>query len=185
MYPKTVEGLPEKGVLAESGLSPEAAAAVVGSGEQARRQWHRIYEREGGVVGSKRKEFLPEVLLELPEVGCLPGEGGPMYLVESGEPSSVVTAEEEVDALVGVEPEELSYDLDGENLRVAELGRRSTTSDTPSFDLVIHEAEDGHDEGANIHERKTSFYSRWIGAPPRVGRSSLWLKSSKETCTQG
>ncbi len=35
MHPKAVEGLPEKGVLAEGGFTPEAAAAV-GAGEQAR-----------------------------------------------------------------------------------------------------------------------------------------------------
>jgi hypothetical protein len=41
----------------------------------------------------------------------------PVHDVVCGVPS-----EEEVDALVGVEFHELSYDFDGENLRVGELG---------------------------------------------------------------
>ena len=34
-----------------------------------------------------------------------------MHLAEGGEPLRVVAAEEEVDVLVGVETEELAYDL--------------------------------------------------------------------------
>ena len=58
-------------------------------------------------MGCKRKELLPELFLELPEVGCPPSEGGAVYLAEGGEPLAVVTAEKEVDALVGVEPQDL------------------------------------------------------------------------------
>lgn len=76
VHPETVEGLPEKRVFAESGLSPETAAAV-GSGEKARRrQGERVHQGEGGVVGGVGQELLPEALLDLPEVGGLPGEGG-------------------------------------------------------------------------------------------------------------
>ena len=52
---------------------------------------------------SEREELLPEALLDLPEVGGLTGEGGAMNGAEGGEPVGVVPAEEEVDALVGVE----------------------------------------------------------------------------------
>ena len=45
-----------------------------------------------------------------------------MLPLEGGEPFAVVATEEEMDALVSVEAEELSYDLDGKNLRVGELG---------------------------------------------------------------
>jgi hypothetical protein len=44
-------------------------------------------------MGCKRKELLPELFLELPEVGCPPSEGGAVYLAEGGEPLAVVTAE--------------------------------------------------------------------------------------------
>src|SRR5215211_4256089 len=111
----------------------------------------------GGVVGGVGQELLPEALLDLPQIGGLPSEGGPMDLAERGEPSSVVPLEEEADALVGVEPEELSDDLDGQDLCVAELGGRPALADAPSLEPIVDEAEDGHDEGAKIHKKKTSF----------------------------
>jgi len=101
---------------------------------------------------------LPEALLGLSEVGRLPRESGPMHLAEGGEPSAVVTAKEEVDVLVGVEAEELPYDLDGEDLRVGELGGGSTASDAPPFEPVVDEAEDGYDEGAKIHEKTSVLF---------------------------
>jgi hypothetical protein len=104
-----------------------------------------------------------------------------MDFAQGREPlATLVMAEVAVDSLVGVDAEELAYDLDGEDLGVGELGCGSTASDAPSFELVIHEAEDGNDKAAKIHERKTSFYSRWIGAPPSVGRSSMLFKSSEK-----
>ena len=103
-----------------------------------------------------------------------------MDLVECGKPFSVMPREEEVDRLVGVETEELSYDLDGQYLRVEELRSRTALTDTPSFELIVDKAENGDDEGAKIHEQKTSFCSRWIGTPPRVRRSSFSFKSSKK-----
>jgi hypothetical protein len=179
MHPEAVEGLPEESVLTESGFSPEARAAV-GTSEQASRQGQGVADGKRRVVRSESEKLLPEALLDLPEVGGLPSEGGAVDLVEGREPLCVVPPEEEVDALVGVYAEELAYDLDGENFRVGELGLGSTASDAPPFELIIHEAEDRDDKGAKIHERKTSFCSRWIGAPPRVRRSSVWLKCSKK-----
>jgi hypothetical protein len=70
MHPEAVEGLPEQGVLTVSGFSPEARAAV-GTSEQARRQGHRVADGEASIVRSEREEFLPEKLLDLPEVGGL------------------------------------------------------------------------------------------------------------------
>jgi hypothetical protein len=101
MHPETVEGLLEEGVLAESGLSSKATAAV-GASEQARWQGHGVYEREGGVVRSQREQFLPNALLYLPEVCSLPAEGGAVDLSEGGEPFTVVSAEEQMDGLVSV-----------------------------------------------------------------------------------
>lgn len=101
VQPETIEGLPDEGVLAESGLPTEARAAV-GTSEQASWQGHRVADGEGGIMGSKGEKLLPEALLELPEVGRLAGKGRPMHLAEDGEPFSIVTTEEEVDRLVGV-----------------------------------------------------------------------------------
>ncbi len=123
-------------------------------------------------MGGEREELLPKALLDLPEVGRLPGEGGAVDLAEGREPFAVVAAEEEVDALVGVEAEELTDDLHGQHFGVGELGGGSAASGAPPLEVVVHEAEDGHDEGAKIHE-KTSFALRSVWSLPSVGRSSL------------
>ena len=179
MHPEAVESLPEKSVLAEGSFSLEAFTAV-STGEQTRWQGHRIHEREGRVVGSESEEFLPETLLDLPKVCRLASEGSAMDLAESGKPLCVVSLEEKIDVLVGVYAKELPNDLDGQYLRVRELWSRPALTVAPlaPFELVVYEAEDRDNEGAKIHEQKTSFCSRWIGVPPRVGRSSTLLKFS-------
>jgi hypothetical protein len=152
MHPEAVEGLPEKGILAVSGFSSETPAAV-GASEQARRQGHRVHEREGRVVRGEREKLLPEALLNLPEFGRLPGEGGSMYLAKGGKPSMVMSAEEEVYVLIGVDGQELSHDLKGEDLSVRKLRSGTAPSDAAPLELVIDEAEDSDDEGAKIHQR--------------------------------
>jgi hypothetical protein len=178
VYSKAVESLPEQRILAEGGLTAEAATPV-GTSEQAGWQGHRVADGQGGIVGSKRKELLPELFLELPEVCRLPGEGGPMYLAEGRKPFSVVTAEEALDALVGVELQKLSDDLDGKDLRVGELWGGTALTDTPSFKLIVHQAEDGDDEGAKIHEGRPPL-RRLVWSLPSVGRSSLSFKPSSK-----
>jgi hypothetical protein len=78
MHPKAIEGLLEESVLAESSLPFEALAAM-GSGEQTRWQGHRVADGEGRVVRNAGEELSPEELLGLPQVRCLPGEGGAMH----------------------------------------------------------------------------------------------------------
>ena len=122
MYPETVEGLPEKRVLAQGGLPLEQRAAV-GPGEEACGQGHRVADGESRVVGSEGEELLPEVFLELPEVSRLSGEGGAMDLSEGGEPLAIMTSEVVEDGLVGVYSEELAYDLyNGKDICIRELG---------------------------------------------------------------
>src|SRR5215208_3556337 len=178
VHPEAVEGLFEERVLSESRLSAEAFAPV-GAGEEARGKGHRVDESEGRVVGDEEKQFLPEALLNLPEVGRLPGEGGPMDLTKGGEPLAIVPLEEEVDTRVGVHPEELSDDLDGEYLDVGELWGGAALTDAASLESVVDEAEDRDDEGAKIHERRPPL-RRSVWALPSVGRSSIWIKSSRK-----
>jgi hypothetical protein len=135
VHPKAVEGLPEERVLAEGGFSFEALAAI-GSGEQASRQGHRVADGEGRVVRGEAKQILPEAFLHFPEIGRLPGEGGAVHLGEGGEPLGVVPSEEEVNALVGIDAEELADYLYGENLRVRELWSGTTLADGSLLDLV-------------------------------------------------
>ena len=54
----------------------------------------------------------------------------------------MVTAEEEVDTLVGVEPKELPDDLNGEDLGVGELRSGTALANAASLELVVHEAEE-------------------------------------------
>ena len=108
-----------------------------------------------------------------------------MNFAQSGEPLSVMLSEVTEDCLVGVEAEELSDELDGDGLRIGELGGRPALANTAALEPVVYEAEDGYDEGAKIHKKKTSATSGAIESTPSVGRSSLWLNSSRETCTSG
>ncbi len=85
-----------------------------------------------------------------------------------------------MDALVGVEPQKLSDDLDGEDLGVRKFRGGAALTDTPSFELIVYQTGDGYDEGAKIHKKKTSAASGAIESTPSVGRSSLSLKSSKK-----
>jgi hypothetical protein len=102
-----------------------------------------------------------------------------MHASEVREVVGVVAPEVGEELCVFIEAEELTDDLYGEDLRVGELwGGTALTEPMLSFELIVYQAKDGNDEGAKIHEQKTSFCSRWIGAPPRVGRSSVWLKCS-------
>lgn len=64
---------------------------------------------------------MPEALLDLPEVGHLAAEGGPMHLAEGREPLVIMHPELAKVSLVGVQADELSFDLDGEDLGVEVL----------------------------------------------------------------
>jgi hypothetical protein len=132
VHPKAVEGLLEEGVLAESGLPFEALAAM-GSGEQASWQGQRVADGEGRVVRNAGggEELSPEELLGLPQVRCLPGEGGAMYTSEVREEVSVVAPEVRKELLVFIYSQKLTDDLDGEDFRVAERGGRSAPSEAP------------------------------------------------------
>jgi hypothetical protein len=95
---------------------------------------------------------------------------------------NVVALEVGKELCVFVYPKELTDYLDGEHFRVAQRRGGTTPSEAPEVsDAVVDEAEDGHDEGAKIHKRRPPLrlYGA-IGSTPSVGRSSVWLKSSKK-----
>jgi len=132
-------------------------------------------------VRNAGEELSPEELLGLPQVRCLPGEGGAMHVQEVREEMGVVAPEVRKELRVLVYPQELADDLDSEDFGVAERGSGSAPSEAPEvLESVIYEAEYGYDEGAKIH-KKTSATSLWCyWSTPSVGRSSLLLKSSKK-----
>src|SRR5215210_733830 len=178
VYSKAVEGLPEQRIFAEGSLTTEAFTAV-GTSEEARWQGHRVADGQSGVVGGEAEKLLPEALLDLPKVGCLPGKGGAMHFCEGGKPLAVMTPEVPKDPLVGVYPQELAYDLDGEDFCVRKFGQGATRSEGSVFDAVVDEAEDRDDEGVKIH-RKRPPSLRLVWAPPSVGRSPLLFNRSEK-----
>src|SRR5918995_2364848 len=186
MGTQPVESLFVHLVVAEGALFGQDAAAV-GPGEVASGHREGVDQGHFGVEAHPAEQVLPEHLLYGPEVGRLAAEGGAVDSLEGRKPFAVVSAEEEVDTLVGVYAEELSDDFYGEDLCVGELRSRTAPADaTLLLEPVVYEAEDGHDEGAKIHKKKTSVTLGAIGLTPSVGRSSPWLNSSREkTCTWG
>jgi hypothetical protein len=128
---------------------------------------------------SRREGLLPNAFLDLPEVGALSDEGGAVDFVQGREPLAVMLPEVAKDRLVGVHAEELSDELDGDGLRVGKLGGRSALANTAALEPVVDEAEGGNDEGAKIHKRRLPL-CRLVWSLPSVGRSFLWLKSSKK-----
>jgi hypothetical protein len=186
VHPKAVEGLLEEGVFAEGGLPFEARAAM-GSGEQAYWQGHRVADGEGRVVRNAAEELSPEELLDLPQVRCLPGEGGAMHPQEVREEVDVVAPEVRKEFCVFVESQKLTDDLDSEDFSVAERGSGSTLSEAPEvLKSVIYEAEDRYDEGAKIHKRRPPlrlFGAIWVNTE----RKEVFCVAPvlKETCTRG
>ena len=76
-----------------------------------------------------------------------------MHESEVWEEVSVVAPEVGKELRIFVEPQELTDDLDGEDLRVKERRGGSALSQAPKVsDAVVDEAEDGYDEGVKIHE---------------------------------
>ena len=170
VHPEAVEGLFEERVLAEGGLSLKTPTAV-GSGEQTRRQGHRVDEGEGGVVRSASHKLLPKALFDLPQVGCLAAEGGAVHPQEVREEVGVVAPEVRKELCILVYPQELTDNLDSDDLGVEERGSGSACSEASEVsDTVVYEAEDGYDEGAKIH-RKRPPSLRLVWSPPSVERS--------------
>jgi hypothetical protein len=120
-------------------------------------------------VGSwgEHEELLPEVFLYPPGVGRLPGEGGAMDLEKCGEPLAVMFSEVAKDSLIGVHAEEPTDDLDGGNLSVRKSWKGTTRSASSVFDRVVHQAEDGNDEGAKIHRKRPPLASVGLGTTER------------------
>jgi len=57
-----------------------------------------------------------------------------------------------VEALLGVYPQELPYDLYRQDLGVGELGRRATLAQLLPLEPIINEAENSDDVGAKIQK---------------------------------
>src|SRR5918995_3099181 len=125
------------------------------------------------------EQMLPEHLPDLPEVGCLSGEGGAVDLPYLWEVVRVVTPEVGVDTFVCVYAQKLCDYLHCDDFRVGELGGRAAraVASMASFEMVVYEAEDRDDEGVNIHERRPPL-RRLVWTLLSVGRSSLWIKPS-------
>ena len=113
--------------------------------------------RAGGIAARRGREMPPERELDGPEVGRLSQEGGAVHLPQAGEQVAEVAPEVGVQAPVRVEAEELADDLHRQHLAVRE-GRPRAALTKPTFaakvaDEVVHETEDGDDQGLQVHDR--------------------------------
>lgn len=86
-----------------------------------------------------------------------------MHFAEGREPLAVMSPEVAKDRLVGVEPQEFPYDLDGEDLCVGELWSGTALANATILDLLVHEAEESDDEGVKIHAGRPPFRSVLLG----------------------
>jgi len=103
-----------------------------------------------------------------------------VHLSQGWEVLSIVTPEVDEEIFLGVDTEELSYDLDGQDLRVSELRVRTALAQLGfSLEPIVYEAENGDDEDAKIHELRPPS-RRWLRAPPSVRRSRSSFNSSKK-----
>jgi hypothetical protein len=138
-------------------------------------------------VGNEEEKLLPETLLSFPQIGGLPGEGGAMHTFEVREEVGVVASEVRKEFRVFIEPQELTDDLDSEYFAVAESRSGSRTLRRPSLATrsSMRQKTATMKVLRSIRRRSPLRLYGAIWLTPSVGRSSLWLKSSRETCTRG
>jgi hypothetical protein len=99
---------------------------------------------------------------------------------EVREEVGVVAPEVGKELRIFVHPQKLAYDLDGEDLRVAQRWGGSATSETSEIlDAVVYKAEDADDEGVKIHWKRPPSL-RLVWAPPSVRRSPLLFNRSEK-----
>src|SRR5215213_3327998 len=158
MGTEPVEGLLVHLVVAE-GRFPGQPSAAIGSGEVASRHREGVDQGHLGVEAYLDEQMLPEHLLYGPEVSRLAAEGGAVNSFEGREPLSVVATKVLVEALLGVDPEELPDDFHGKHLGVGEFWLRAALAQLLIFEPVVREAENGRDEGAKIHEQRPPLRS--------------------------
>jgi hypothetical protein len=131
---------------------------------------------------SEGEKLLPEeALLDLPEVCSLPSEGGAMDEAQRRKPLRIMPSEVAVGCLVGVEPKELSDDLDGEDLRAGEFrGGAALAQGSLVFEIRSSMRQKTETMKVLRSNQKTSAAFGAIESTTSVGRSSLLLKSSKK-----
>jgi hypothetical protein len=109
-----------------------------------------------------------------------------MHTSEVWEEMGVVAPKVRNEFCIFIESQKLANDLYGENFRVAERWSGSTCSETTEFsDAVVDETENGHDEGAKIHKKKTSAMSGAIWVNTERREVFCLTQVLKETCTRG
>ncbi len=105
-----------------------------------------------------------------------------MNLAQFRKPLAKVPEEVEIDALVGIDAEELSNNLNGQNLAVRELRAWATLAQLLlALKPVVNKAENCDDEGL----RSTSvdlLYPGWFKTLPSAEKVSTVAQPFIETC---
>ena len=117
MDPEAIEGLPGQDILPESPLSSEALAAVC-PGELTDRKGEAIHQSKGRVILNGAQDMLPYLLLDLPEVGRLAQESGPMHSRHCRKEVPIMLAEIPVQGGVLAEAQEFSHHFQRQYLKL-------------------------------------------------------------------
>ena len=109
-----------------------------------------------------------------------------MDFPQSREPLPIVALEVGVETLLGVDPQELAYDLHRQHFRIAKFGLGATSPQLLlPHKLVIHLIENGYDEGVKIHESRDLLLAS-VGLDATERREvSLFIQPFAKTCTRG
>jgi hypothetical protein len=134
-------------VAAEGGQPP----AAVGTAEAAHRHREAVQDRDRRVEADLLQDPPTQLGLDRPQIGSLTDKGGAVDAAKAGEPVAPVAAEVLVDALVGVDAQELADALDGQHLAVAERRLRAALTQPDPSQPLIDRAVDSAEQGRNIH----------------------------------
>ncbi len=130
MRTQPVVGLLGALVTAEGGQLGQPAAAV-GTAKAADRHREAVQDQDLRVEADLAEQLLTELGLDRPQIRRLAREGGSVHTPKGREPVAPVAAEVLVQALVGIDPEELPHALDGQDLAVGQGGPRTALAEPP------------------------------------------------------
>jgi hypothetical protein len=121
------------------------------------------------VKADLRQQLLAELGFDRPQVGRLADEGGAVDAGKSGEPVAVVAAEVLVQALVGVDAQQLADALDGQHLTVGQDRVGAALAEPPAAQPLVDQTVHGDEQRRSIHARPPYAL---VMASPRSVRGS-------------
>lgn len=149
--PEAVESLPIQDILSEGSFSSEPLAAVSSGELILRRRGDReaIHQSKGGIVSHGTQEVLPHLLLDLQEIGGLPGESGSVHSLQARKESPIMLAEIAVQFRVLATAQDFSHRFHSQDLGVRQDRSRTPLAQAFSLKKAVHRV---------IYQAKDSYY---------------------------